>query len=116
MDEDIVDRHGAVMNDDIKEEYQKLRKSIRENLIAKVIDPYGGYVEDEPDGWQPIETCDNPYQFMVLCHKNKKWIRLGRKHQGIPDWYYSGTNERSQYAQIAGDEPTHWMPMMELPE
>jgi hypothetical protein len=39
-------RDGAVMNDDIKEEYKKLRKSIQENLIAKGIDPYGGYGED----------------------------------------------------------------------
>ena len=58
--------------------------------------------------WQPIATCD-PYQQMILGHDEKKWIRFGHKFHGHNDWYYSGTNERSQYAQVKGDEPTHWM-------
>lgn len=30
-------------------------------------------------------------------------------------WYYSGTNERSQWSQVRGDEPTHWMPLPKAP-
>ena len=65
--------------------------------------------------WQLIETCD-PYKWMILGHKDKKWVRFGRKWKPMPYWYYSTTNEHSQYAQVKGDEPTHWMPMMEPPK
>ena len=67
-----------------------------------------------PD-WRPVETAPKD-QHLLLCHREKKWIRFGRwfEVQGGA-WYYSGTNERSQYAQVRGDEPTHWAPMPELP-
>ena len=66
---------------------------------------------DQPAVWREIATCQD--NVMVICgHETKKWIRFGRRYpefQGC--WYYSGTSERSQYAQIEGDEPTHWMPI-----
>jgi hypothetical protein len=66
--------------------------------------------------WQPIETFDytSSYQYL-LCHKEKKWIRFGKWYPHQKEWYYSGTNERSQWNQIKGDEPTHWMKIPELP-
>jgi hypothetical protein len=49
---------------------------------------------------------------MVLCgHSEKRWIRMGRYYGELKRWYYSGTNERSQWAQVEGDAPTHWMPL-----
>lgn len=49
--------------------------------------------------------------YYILGHIERKWIRFGRYYPACRRWYYSGTNERSQWAQAAGDEPTHWMPM-----
>ncbi len=67
--------------------------------------------------WQPIETYpyDYPFNHYLLCHKEKKWIRFGRWYSQQKEWYYSGTNERSQFAQVEGDAPTHWMEIPELP-
>ena len=66
--------------------------------------------------WEPIETYpyNSPYQYL-LCHKEKQWIRFGKWYPQQKEWYYSGTNERSQWAQVKGDEPTHWMKMPEFP-
>lgn len=70
--------------------------------------------------WQPIET----YPFgtkwalayhVLCCHSGQKWIRFGKYYSEIKRWYYSGTNERTQYAQADGDAPTHWMPIPSLP-
>ncbi|QND42984.1 DUF551 domain-containing protein [Rhizobium leguminosarum bv. viciae] len=63
--------------------------------------------------WQPIETYHSADQFSkvehVLCgHAEKKWMRFGRYYPEMKRWYYSGTNERSQWAQVEGDAPTHW--------
>jgi len=66
--------------------------------------------------WQPIETapldalgvCSNT---LLLGHDEKKWIRFGKWYVQERRWYYSGTNERSQWAQVRGDAPTHWMPL-----
>lgn len=68
-------------------------------------------------GWQPIETAPRSLgsPHLILCHKEKRWIRFGRYYVTEKSWYYSGTNERSQWAQTKGDEPTHWQPMPELP-
>lgn len=70
--------------------------------------------------WQPIETaCLNKFKVcsedFILCHKEHRWIRFGKWYVQEHKWYYSGTNERSQWAQIEGDAPTHWMPMPALP-
>ncbi len=67
--------------------------------------------------WMPIETApkDGMRSHMLLCHDTKKWVRMGRYYSECRRWYYSGTNERSQYAQVEGDEPTHWMPLPAAP-
>lgn len=66
--------------------------------------------------WSPISEYIKPHQ-VICCHKEEKWIRFGRQLPGHGSrWYYSGTNERNQYAQIEGDEPTHFIPMIELPK
>ena len=72
--------------------------------------------------WQPIETYEktivgtqDQWEQVIVSHINQRWIRFGRKYPGLNRWYYSGTNERSQYAQTPGDEPTHWMPIMKGP-
>ena len=65
--------------------------------------------------WQPVATAPQTVQ-LLLCHIEKRWLRFGRTlpHQG-GRWYYSGTNERSQWAQTEGDAPTHWAVMPILP-
>ena len=55
------------------------------------------------------------FQFL-LCHREKKWIRFGRFFPQQREWYYSATNERTQYAQTRGDEPTHFARMPDLPK
>jgi len=71
-------------------------------------------------GWLPIEThradaIKGPFSPHVLCaHFEKQWRRFGRYDLALKRWYYSGTDERSQWAQVEGDEPTHWMPLPEL--
>lgn len=66
--------------------------------------------------WQLIETY--PKNSLKVCgpwailgHKEHKWIRFGRWYVQEGQWYYSGTNERQQWAQNRGEPPTHWMPM-----
>lgn len=66
--------------------------------------------------WQPIETAPltgvGPMGPQIVCaHAEKRWIRFGRYYGQVRSWYYSGTNERSQYVQADGDAPTHWMPL-----
>jgi hypothetical protein len=53
----------------------------------------------------------------ILCANDKsRWIRFGKLYPGLNRWYYSGTTEKSQYAQYDdGDRPTHWMPMFKGP-
>jgi hypothetical protein len=75
----------------------------------------------EEGGWRPIETYHAADKFVkvqhILCgHSEGKWIRMGRYYPEMKRWYYSGTNERSQWAQVEGDEPTHWMPLPKPPE
>jgi hypothetical protein len=65
--------------------------------------------------WQPIATYPNGPKQVLCGHAETKWIRFGRLYPEFRKWYYSGTNERSQWAQVEGDEPTHWMPMPEAP-
>lgn len=65
--------------------------------------------------WLPISEYKKPEE-VICCHKEKRWIRFGRQLSGHGmRWYYSGTNERSQYAQVEGDEPTHFQPIPKLP-
>jgi hypothetical protein len=65
--------------------------------------------------WQDISTAPS-HTFITCMHVSKRWIRFGRYYPEFRKWYYSGTNERSQWAQVEGDEPTHWMPMPEIPK
>lgn len=72
------------------------------------------------DGWQDIGTYHAADKFVrvqhILCgHEEKKWIRMGRYYPEMKRWYYSGTNERSQWAQVEGDAPTHWQPLPKPP-
>jgi len=60
-------------------------------------------------GWQPIETAPRDGTQITCGHDEKRWVRFGRFLQNR--WYYSGTSERSQYAQVEGDDPTHWQPL-----
>lgn len=72
--------------------------------------------------WLPIETyktdaIKGAFSPDVLCaHSEKRWRRFGRYYPTLKRWYYSGTDERSQWAQVEGDEPTHWQHIPELPE
>lgn len=71
--------------------------------------------------WKPIPTallnkfgvCSEQF---ILGHSKHKWVRFGRWHVQERRWYYSGTNERSQYAQVEGDDPTHWMVLPSPPD
>ena len=72
-------------------------------------------------GWRDISTYAKEDRFTttrhVLCaHSEKKWIRMGRWYPEVGKWYYSGTNERSQWAQVEGDAPTHWQPLPDPPK
>ena len=69
--------------------------------------------------WKPIDTFPYDkalYKHYLLCHKEKAWIRFGTWYPNQKEWYYSGTNERSQWAQTKGDDPTHWMLIPPLPD
>ena len=74
-------------------------------------------VEDE---WQPIETAPKTIwlkaQHVLCAHAEKKWIRFGRFYGEFNRWYYSGTTERTQWAEVQGDAPTHWMPIPVAPD
>ena len=72
--------------------------------------------------WRKIQTYDlvprrgEYYPPQALCaHRDHGWIRMGRFDPTLRHWYYSGTSERSQWAQVEGDAPTHWMPLPTLP-
>ena len=57
--------------------------------------------------WQLIATFPKGTKWalaysVLCCHETDRW-------------YYSGTNERSQYSETVGGEPTHWAPMPALP-
>ncbi len=71
------------------------------------------------DDWQPIASAPKSVWMqsqMVLCgHAEKRWIRFGRYYGELKRWYYSGTNERSQWAETEGDAPTHWQPLPSPP-
>ncbi|WP_226998546.1 hypothetical protein [Tardibacter chloracetimidivorans] len=71
--------------------------------------------------WRPIEEYQSdhpgPYQPHIFCaHDEKRWIRMGRYDVTLKRWYYSGTNERSQWAQVEGDAPTHFRPLPSPPK
>lgn len=71
-------------------------------------------------GWQPIETAKLDglrvtSETFLLGHSEKKWVRFGKWYVQEGCWYYSGTNERSQWAQVRGDSPTHWRPCPAAP-
>lgn len=68
--------------------------------------------------WRPIEEAPSKGMrpHMILGHAEKKWIRFGWYYAACRKWYYSGTSERTQYAQVEGDAPTHFMPLPPPPE
>jgi hypothetical protein len=107
------------MTDDIKEEYQKVRKMLRDGMIAKGIDPYGGYGETEPDDWQPIETAPKDGTRVLVYSNDKRQavaycdlINMGGFYdEPIRVWNVNGW--------LSGDTgfiPTHWMPLPEPPK
>lgn len=70
--------------------------------------------------WQPIDSAPKQLKgpfgpWLLLCHKDKQWIRMGHFYTAVGRWYYSGTSERSQYGETQGDAPTHWMQLPHLP-
>ena len=68
--------------------------------------------------WRPIEEAPSRGMGpqMILGHAEKKWIRFGWYYAACRKWYYSGTSERTQYAQVEGDAPTHFMPIPPPPK
>lgn len=69
--------------------------------------------------WKTIETFpyDKFFFHYLLCNKEQKWIRFGKWYPQQKEWYYSGTNERSQWSQVKGDlPPTHWMEIPKVPD
>lgn len=71
--------------------------------------------------WRPISEANKTglrvtSETFILSHAEKKWIRFGKWYVQEGVWYYSGTNERSQWAQVRGDEPTHFMPLPSPPQ
>ena len=77
---------------------------------------------DDQSDWQLIETflaadAKGPWTSQyLLAHAERKWRRFGRYDLTLKRWYYSGTDERSQWSQIEGDAPTHWMHIPDLPK
>lgn len=71
--------------------------------------------------WKPIS--EFPFgtkwanaMHVLCCHADKRWIRMGKHYGELKRWYYSGTNERSQWSETQGDAPTHYMELPTLPE
>lgn len=67
-------------------------------------------------GWMPIEDFPHGTKWamathVLCCHSERKWVRMGKHYGELNRWYYSGTNERSQWSETPGDAPTHWMPL-----
>ena len=97
------------MTDDIKEGYQQVRKMLRDGMISKGIDPYGGYGETEPDDWQPIETAPKDGTFILVAVSGDFALHI-MLVWWIDGWCWDMTN-----TPIVG-EPTHWMPLPEPPK
>ncbi len=71
--------------------------------------------------WIPLAEYKLPDRFesapcMWCYHAEQGWQRMGRYYAELGRWYYSGTNELSQWAQQPGEEPTHVMPLPAAPE
>jgi len=60
--------------------------------------------------WRPISEYDGKMAHVLTCHDTKLWVRFGWIPPGHGSrWYYSGTSERSQYAETRSDDvPTHF--------
>lgn len=72
-------------------------------------------------GWTPLAEYKLPDAFasaphMWCYHAEKKWMRMGVYYGELGRWYYSGTNELSQWSAQPGDDPTHVMPLPAAPE
>lgn len=113
-DEKIVEAVARAIADaddeDYMEDFRRFDKRARAAITAY-----------QAEAWQPIEThktdaIKGPYSPHVLCaHSEHGWRRFGRYDLTLKRWYYSGTDERSQWAQVEGDEPTHWQHIPTLP-
>lgn len=85
------------------------------DLIARAL------AEAAKPGWIPLAEYKLPDRFesapcMWCYHAEQGWQRVGRYYAELGRWYYSGTNELSQWAQQPGEEPTHVMPLPAPPE
>lgn len=74
-------------------------------------------------GWRPISEAPltgvgpfSPWMILTNNEPGQGWIRMGHYMATAGLWYYSGTNERSQYNQIQGGAPTHFMPLPAPPQ
>ncbi len=70
------------------------------DMIRRAVQAYETHL------WRPASEC--PPGVQVECWSSTgKWLRYGRRYPEFQSrWYYSGTTEMSQYAQIEGDTPT----------
>jgi len=94
------------------------RVGVRGDMIRQLLaenDALRALTEWQDIAEAPVSKKLGPIQ-MLLSHADKRWIRMGRFYPEFGKWYYSGTNERSQWAQVEGDEPTHFKPLGEGPK
>ena len=66
--------------------------------------------------WRPIADAPKDGTQIICGHDKRRWIRFGRYYPELKRWYFSGTSERSQFAEIEGDAPTHFMPLPAPPK
>ncbi len=105
----LLDRIGSVLNFHGKTVVYTVMSGIEDVAEEAITAALGAQ-------WLPIasgpkddrKVCSDT---LLLAHSEHRWIRFGKWYVQEGCWYYSGTNERSQYAQVRGDEPTHWMPL-----
>jgi len=115
----LVWLQGRPTIDDVVDYYEVARPGDKSVDGSKPLPVYTQPIKVR-EQWQPISTFTSdilgPFTDFVFCgHADKKWIRMGRFYVTLKRWYYSGTNERSQWAQVEGDEPTHWQPLPKPP-
>ena len=68
--------------------------------------------------WKDIKIEPPPKNYpsyLLVCHNSQRWLRFGIRFPGQNNWYYSATNERTQYSPVKGEDPTHWDYVPDLP-